>query len=330
MNKIRVGLIYGGKSPEHTVSTMSAQGILNNIDQDKFEVTGIFIAKDGNFYTDATQSNAYDFFVGSKELDVYFPILHGAGGEDGEIQGLIKSVGKPFVGSDVLASAICLDKGITKQLFAHNNIPQTDFVLINFDCDDTSQLNAKLNQAKKQLIFPVFVKAANLGSSVGVYKVDTHDQLIEKCYNAKEYDSRVLIEQGIVDGREVEVSVLGNGRDLQCSVVGEIKVGSDFYDYDDKYKNNQAELIVPADLTPQQIIEITDLAKKVFMLTTCSGFARVDFFISSAGKILVSEINTIPGFTPISMYPKLWAASGLPYRDLIGKLIELGLSKRSS
>ncbi|HCC22997.1 TPA: D-alanine--D-alanine ligase [Candidatus Falkowbacteria bacterium] len=324
----KIGLIYGGKSPEHEVSIMSAKGILDNYDQDKFVIESIFIAKDGRFHPDETMSANYDFHSRSAEIDIYFPILHGAGGEDGEIQGLIRSVSKPFVGSDILGSAICLDKGVAKQLFAHNHIPQTEFVLLDFDRDNQAALNLKLTFVKEQFVFPVFVKAANLGSSVGVYKVSTPDRLAEKCYNAKEFCSRVVIEQGVTGGREIEVSVLSNTvTDIRCSLPGEIKAGAEFYDYDDKYKNNAAELIVPAELRPEQLKELDDLAKQVYLLATCRGFARVDFFITADGQILVNEINTIPGFTPISMYPKLWAASGLSYRDLISHLIHLGLNK---
>ncbi|MFH0814590.1 MAG: D-alanine--D-alanine ligase family protein [Candidatus Falkowbacteria bacterium] len=344
--KIIVGLIFGGKSPEHEVSIMSAKGIIDNIDRKKFAVVEIGIDKHGNFWTaenflkqisqgvvdavtvEQVGAKQFDFFVDGKNVDVFFPILHGAGGEDGEIQGLIRSVNKKFVGADILASAVCLDKGIFKSLLRAKNIPQTKFEILDFNKMSAEVINEQLSNVKNAFCFPIFVKPCNLGSSVGIVKVKDARQLGAAVEHARTFDNRIIIEESIEGAREIEVSVLGNKYDdTRVSLPGEIIPGAEFYDYDDKYKSDKSKTVAPADLSEEVILRIQKLARETYDLVCCHGFARVDFLVDPQGNIFLNEINTIPGFTQISMYPKMWEASGLKYQNLITKLIELALSR---
>ena len=347
--RIRVGLIFGGKSPEHEVSVLSAKGILQNIDSEKFSIIEIGIDKAGDFWTAEKLSDRlengvvevdglagarpamagvrpFDFFRDGKDIDVYFPILHGAGGEDGEIQGLIRSTNKKFVGADILASAICLDKGIFKSLLAATTIPQTAFKVLDFDKMRPELIKRIVSSAHDCLRFPIFVKPCNLGSSVGISKVSNTGQLSAAVDSAKKFDSRIVIEESVENAREIEVSVLGNGyADIRVSLPGEIVPGAEFYDYNDKYKNDKSRTIAPADLPADLVARIQEFARAAYDLVCCRGFARVDFLLNDKGHIFLNEINTLPGFTPISMYPKMWEASGLSFKNLVTKLIELAL-----
>jgi len=335
-----IGLIFGGKSPEHGVSLSSARGVLDNIDKTKYKVKEIFINQDGYFFSDRACLNKvvrgeesklkkYDFFKESNKVDIYFPILHGIGGEDGEIQGLIRSVNKPFVGSDVLASALCLNKALFKLTMASENIPQLKFEILNHKQLNTVEINKKLKQIKRDFKFPVFVKAASLGSSIGIYKVGTKNELELAVKKASKYDLTVLVEESIVSGREIEVSVLGNSfKDVCLANPGEVVPAEEFYSYKDKCCQSKARTIVNTSLSNEISRQIKAIAIKAYLLVGCEGMARVDFFVSKKNKVYLNEINTIPGFTPISMYPKMWEASGLSYQNLISELIQLALKRK--
>ena len=326
--KITVGIIYGGKSPEHEVSIISARGVINNIDQKKFGVIEIFIDKKGQFWLNNKNRKRFDPFVDAGKIDVFFPILHGRGGEDGEIQGLLRSINKPFVGANILASGICLDKGIFKLILKAEGLPQTKFAILDFAKTTKANMRSSILEIKLKFRFPLFVKPCNLGSSVGIFKVKNKNKLAGFIDQAKKFDSRIVVEESVEKCREIEISVLGNNyKNTKVSSPGEIVSGAEFYDYDDKYNNCKAKTIAPAELEARQIKQIQQLAVKAYNLVCCEGLARVDFLINRNGKIYINEINTIPGFTPISMYPKMWEASGLDYKRLITMLILLALKK---
>ena len=245
-------------------------------------------------------------------------------GEDGTVQGALELAHVAYVGAGVLGSAIAMDKSIAKQILALNEIPQPKFISVR----DNEDLNTVCDRAVNELGLPVFVKPANMGSSIGVKKAKTHDEILSALQQAFEYDEWALIEEAIV-GREIEVAILGN-QSAQASVPGEIVPGNEFYDYEDKYLGDLAKLLVPAPLTAKQIVEVQQLALKVFAILRSDGMARIDFFFEENGRgFLCNEVNTIPGFTPISMYPKLWNASGLSYSDLLDRLINLALDRHA-
>lgn len=335
-----VGLIFGGKSPEHEVSLSSALGVLTNIDKNKYLTKEIFINKNGKFFSSpgilkkvlkgqTGQLKKYDFIKSAKNINIYFPILHGKGGEDGEIQGLIHSINKPFVGSDILASGLCLNKAMFKLVMKSAGIPQLKFEIFNFQEKNTGKFIESIKNVKREFQFPVFVKAASLGSSVGVYKVKQKKELEFYLEKASQFDLDIVVEEAVVCGREIEVSVLGNNyEDIQVANPGEVVPGADFYDYDDKYKNGRAQTIINTKLSQKVEKMIIKIAKAAYLLVGCEGMARVDFFLSKDNTVYLNEINTIPGFTPISMYPKMWEATGLSYKDLVTKLIELGLKRK--
>jgi len=351
--KTRVGVIFGGKSAEHEVSLQSAKNIIEAIDKNKYEVILIGMDKKGRWYliedsgyllnendpklielrhTDeevglipGEQSN--QLFNISKhqsigEIDVIFPVLHGPYGEDGIVQGLLRLANIPFVGADVLGSAIAMDKDVMKRLFRDAGIPTAKFLVFN-----QSSIGAiNFEEVKNQLGSPVFVKPANLGSSVGISKVDSKDEFDEAVKLAFEYDNKIVIEE-YIEGREIECSVLGNGEPT-ASLPGEVLPQHDFYSYEAKYIDEKGAILeipvkLPADVTKQ----IQDYAIKAFQVLCCEGMARVDFFLKDDNGILVNEINTIPGFTRISMYPKLWEASGLPSTELVDRLIQLAIER---
>ena len=260
----------------------------------------------------------------SSARTVVIPLLHGPMGEDGTVQGALELAHVAYVGAGVLGSAIAMDKSIAKQILALNEIPQPKFISVR----DNEDLNTVCDRAVNELGLPVFVKPANMCSSIGVKKAKTRDEIVSALQQAFEYDEWALIEEAIV-GREIEVAILGN-QSAQASVPGEIIPGNEFYDYEDKYLGDLAKLLVPAPLTAKQIVEVQQLALKVFAILRSDGMARIDFFFEENGRgFLCNEVNTIPGFTPISMYPKLWNASGLSYSDLLDRLINLALDRHA-
>jgi D-alanine-D-alanine ligase len=367
--KLRVGILFGGRSGEHEVSILSAASILNAIDRTKYEVIPIGITKQGQWLT---SSEAHRLLAGdakpapillktpkaksvqlaastdvaqqngplAQSLDVIFPVLHGTFGEDGTIQGLFELADIAYVGSGVLGSATGMDKSAMKQLFAAAGLPQTPHVnLLRSEWKADPKRCTKL--IEKNLTYPVFVKPANLGSSVGISKVHGRSELAPAMDLAASYDRKLIIEQGVggpgAKPRELEVSVLGNDSPV-ASVVGEIIPGSEFYDYNAKYHSNTSVPIIPAQLSKSESKQIRKMALAAFRACDCAGLARVDFLMEPAVKakknkkaksarIYLNEINTMPGFTSISMYPKLWEATGVPYKQLIDRLITLAVER---
>lgn len=348
--KIRVAVLFGGKSAEHEVSLQSARNVIEALDKEKYEVVPIGINKAGKWLLSNTsnyllntnnpeliQLNKSKKEVGlvvqsagtlttihSREshgkLDVVFPVLHGPYGEDGSIQGLLKLAGVPFVGAGVLGSAIGMDKDVMKRLLKAANISVAKFLVVQ------SHEKISFKEAKKALGMPVFIKPANLGSSVGVNKAKDEKSFKKALKDAFQYDSKVLIEEAIV-GREIECSVMGNERPI-ASVPGEVILHHEFYSYDAKYIDEKgASLEIPAKLPKAEIKRVQQLAVSAFKVLNCEGMARVDFFLKKNGEVLVNEINTIPGFTSISMYPKLWEASGISYPKLLDKLVQFAIER---
>ena len=351
--KLSLAVIFGGVSSEHEVSRMSVTSILENLSNERYEVHMVGITKEGRWllYTGPVEdilSGAWeqgpvtpaflspdpsvhglvalrDGKAETIHVDVIFPALHGKNGEDGTIQGLFQLSGIPYVGCDTESSAICMDKAVTHSLLSSADIEQAHYLWFYADRFDAAPDTIK-NKIQARLDFPVFVKPSNAGSSVGVSKVERFEDLDQAIRKAAREDKKVVVEDGIT-GQEVEVAVLGN-RDCDASIVGEIGASAQFYDYDDKYINGTSQLYIPARI-PQEVSEkIRQTAVRAYRLLGCSGLARVDFFVTAGdNRVILNEINTLPGFTSISMYPKLWMAMGLSYGELLDKLIELALQR---
>ncbi|OLO08673.1 D-alanine--D-alanine ligase A [Salinicola sp. MH3R3-1] len=356
MSKIRVGVICGGKSAEHEVSLQSAKNIVDALDRERFEVTVIGIDKQGQWHI----NDADNFLVHADDprrialnpsdgdialvpgreqrqliatetsqgtlgqLDVVFPIVHGTLGEDGSLQGLLRMANLPFVGSGVLGSAAGMDKDVAKRLLRDAGIPVAPFVTLT----RRTAVSADFETLSAKLGTPLFVKPANQGSSVGVSRVESADEFREALTLALAFDHKVLVESAVV-GREIECAVLGNDTP-EASVCGEIVIESGFYSYDTKYIDDDAATVaVPADIDADAGESIRQLAVRTFQVLECAGLARVDVFLTPEGKVVVNEINTLPGFTRISMYPKLWQASGLTYPALVTRLIELAMARHA-
>ena len=306
--KLKIGVLFGGKSAEHEVSIKSAGNIIGALDKNKYLITPIKISKNGQFSFDQM-----------KKFDVIFPVLHGPFGEDGSMQGLLKLAGIPFVGPSILGSAVGMDKDVAKRLFKEAGIPIAKFIVLHIG------ENMSFKKISKTLGLPIFVKPANLGSSVGINKVKNEKEWRKALIEAFQYDSKIIIEENIT-GREIECSVLGNEQPV-ASIPGEIIPHSEFYSYKSKYIDNESVCQIPAKISKEKIKEIKNMALKVFRVLNCEGMGRVDFFLKKNGEILVNEINTIPGFTEISMYPKMWEASGLPLSELLDRLIVLAIER---
>ena len=349
MNKLKLGVIFGGMSTEHDVSITSGTSVIKNLDKDKYEIYPIYIDKDGKWFEYSKKINEIEVLeVGEEikekepilnpieylqECDVIFPVLHGLYGEDGTIQGMLELIKKPYVGCKVLSSSICMDKAYSKIIFDTAKINQAKYIYIKNSGMDYVLIDKNSNEkeysleeiakiAEKELSYPVFVKPSNSGSSVGIKKAHNEQELIEAIKYASEFDRKILIEEEI-KGREVECAVLGNNKVL-ASCVGEILPAEEFYTFDAKYKNAESRVLIPADLPENISDEIRNTAIKAFKAVDGSGLARVDFFIENeTNRVIINEINTMPGFTQISMYPKLWGEMGLSYPELLDKLIEL-------
>jgi D-alanine-D-alanine ligase len=314
--KLRVAVVYGGRSGEHEVSVRSARAIIAALDTDKYEILEYFIGKDGKWSPRPILPEP----DAQPDIDVVFPVLHGTFGEDGTVQGLLELAGLAYVGAGVLGSAVSMDKEMTKRVCMERMLPVVDFVAL-------PRATANVAEACATIPFPVFVKPANLGSSVGISKAHNARELEAAFALAAEYDRKVIVERGIV-GRELECAVLGNEAPA-ASLPCEILPSREFYDYDDKYTLDLAGTQVPADLPPQTTAELRRLALECYRAVECEGMARVDFLLeNSTGKLYINEINTIPGFTSISMYPKMWEHSGLPFPALLDRLIELALDRQ--
>ena len=308
--------MYGGRSSEHEVSVRSARAVMDAMDASKYEIVEYFIDKQGKWNPRPILPEP----GAQPGIDVVFPVLHGAFGEDGTVQGLLELAGLPYVGAGVLGSAVSMDKEMTKRVCAERMLPIVDYVTVTRE-------NQDIAQACRALPFPMFVKPANLGSSVGISKAHDAAELRAAIALAAQYDRKVLVERAI-SGRELECSVLGNDAPM-ASLPCEIMPSREFYDYEDKYLLDSAQLVVPADLPPDTAAELRRLAVECYRAVECEGMGRVDFLLETAtGKLYINEINTIPGFTSISMYPKMWEQGGISFPALIDRLIQLALDRR--
>ena len=315
--KLRVAVLYGGRSGEHEVSLRSAQSIMEAMDPEKYKILHYMISKEGKWRPRPIVPEPH----GNPEIDVVFPVLHGTFGEDGTLQGLLELADLPYVGAGVLASSVSMDKEAMKRMACQRGLPVAEYVVL--------RSSEGCESACAALPFPVFVKPANLGSSVGISKAKDAGQLRTAVELAAKYDRKVIVERGIV-GREFECAVLGNQRPVAASPC-EIFPSREFYDYEDKYLLDKARIELPANLTPEQTAEMQRLAVACYQAVECEGMARVDFLMESVtGRMFVNEINTIPGFTSISMFPKMWEHAGLPMPKLIDRLIELALERHET
>lgn len=350
--KVRVAVLFGGQSDEHDVSLRSANTVMGALDPEQYEIVKVGITRDGKWITGgdphaqlAAASPMFALMTGAElapapegassalampsiaaaAIDIVFPVLHGPMGEDGTIQGVFELLGVPYVGAGVLGSSVAMDKAAAKLILAQAGIAQADWLLVQRHewQRDAAAIEAKI---AAEIGFPCFVKPANLGSSVGVVKAHDAAELSEALETAAHYDRRIVVERGII-GRELEIAVLGND-EPRASVAGEIKPGHEFYDYEAKYIDDSSTLIIPAELEPELLEEMQQIAINAFKALDLAGMARVDFFLEAGtNRLLVNEVNTIPGFTSISMYPMLWGASGLPLEELVQELLRLGLER---
>ena len=338
MKKIKLGVIFGGMSTENEVSVVSAKSVLNNLNKERYQIFPIYIDKNAkwyewNIYGSKPEKEIENIIKYLKNLDVVFPVLHGLYGEDGTIQGLLEMIKLPYVGCKVLASSIAMDKVYAKIIFEKAKIKQAKptyikqivdkYIYIDSNLNEqTLNLDEILEKIEENLNYPMFIKPSNSGSSVGVNRANNKEELKKHIEYASKFDNKILVEQGII-GREVECAVLGN-EEVIASCVGEVLSAEEFYSYDAKYKNKVSKTIIPANISDKQMKQIQKLAIKAFKAIDGKGLSRVDFFIEeSTGEIYLNEINTMPGFTDISMYPKLFEASGISYGDLLDKIIEL-------
>ena len=356
MEKLRVGLLFGGRSVEHDVSIVSARSILAALDQSRYEVSLLAIDPDGQWHVanpdtalvaveeakgvflppapgqttlvaSTGQSESAASALGKAErLDVIFPIVHGRGGEDGALQGLLELAEVPYVGSGVLSSAVQMDKDVAKRLLLAAGLPVTPWITFSGFELEHNGLPAAAERAEAEVGFPVYVKPANSGSSIGIARADSIPDLVAGLADARRYDRKVIVEAAI-EAREIEVAVLGND-EPEASIPGEIRAPQSFYDYSAKYLDEATELIIPAKLDAHQVEAIRSTAIQAYRTLEAEGMARVDFLLDrDSGQFYVNELNSLPGFTDVSMYPKLWEASGLPYPALLDRLIELALER---
>ena len=354
--RLKVGVIFGGKSAEHEVSLSSAQNVMRALDKNKYEVIPIGISKEGQWLlrgdplaalTNGQASlpqllesgyqivddlaSGREVIPGSHaaslpDVDVIFPVLHGPFGEDGTVQGLLELADIPYVGAGVMSSAVGMDKAAMKDLFRSHHLPTPRYLVVKRrEWERTPAQVAERVMA--EIGYPCFVKPANMGSSVGINKVHRPDELAPAIHDAAQYDRKLMVEAAVPEAREIECSVLGND-DPIASVPGEVVPGHEFYDYAAKYIDDSSDLLIPAPIDPALAQRVRDLSIAAFLALDCAGMARADFLLSrETGELYLSEVNTIPGFTRISMYPKLWEASGLSYRELIDRLIQLALER---
>lgn len=354
---VTIALLFGGRSGEHEVSLMSARSVLSVLDRARYNVVEIGITHEGAWLTgknvlaafeqrsigsllpvtlhpDPTRPGLYVIRNGEgreileklADVDVYFPVLHGSYGEDGTLQGLLEMADVAYVGAGVVGSSVGMDKGVFKEVMRAQGIPVVESITA-LRSEIENDIETVIRRAEAISDYPLFVKPANLGSSVGVTKCRTRSDLAEGLMDAAQYDRRVIIERGVPQAREIEISVLGNEAP-QASVAGEIIPGADFYSYDAKYVLDTSVPVIPATLTEAQAEQVREYAIRAFKAIDACGMARVDFFVSKTGQVFLNELNIIPGFTKISMYPKLWEASGLAYPELVNRLIELALERK--
>lgn len=346
MGKKRLGVIFGGTSTEHEVSIVSGTSVIKNLNKEKYEIYPIYIDKAGEWYEFELDNKTYkvgDEIVGTKKIeniwnylktmDILFPVLHGLQGEDGTIQGMFELLKIPYVGTRVLGSSVCMDKVYSKIIFEKAKLNQAKYVYIRkfedkyiYINEDFSEeilnIQETVNKIMEKIDFPMFIKPSNSGSSVGISKAKNKDELINAITEASKFDKKILIEENI-NGREIECAVLGN-EEVKASVLGEILPAEAFYSFSAKYQNSDSKTVEAPDLPEELTKKVRELAVKAYKAADCQGLSRVDFFVDDKeNKIYINEINTLPGFTEISMYPKLWEKSGLTYTELLDKLIEL-------
>ena len=338
--KLTIAVVFGGKSSEHDVSRISASSVIRNLNRDKYDIITVGITKDGAWkvydgsvewiedgtWEEASRTIGFEAIeYVAEQADVVFPVLHGAFGEDGCIQGLLESLNKPYIGPGVAGSALGMDKGLSKIIFEYSGIPQAKYMVFKKE-KSTEALYIFIGKVEERLGYPCFVKPANGGSSIGVSKARSRQEFIEAINEALKYDGKIIVEE-FIDARELECSVLGNEYPI-ASVVGEILPSREFYDYNSKYNDGTSQIIIPALIDEKTSDSIRDFAIKAFKALECSGMSRVDFFLDKkTGRIFLNEINTIPGFTNISMFPKLFEASGISYMELLDKLVKLSVER---
>jgi len=345
--RLKVGILFGGRSAEHEVSVVSAQAVMAALDTDRFQAVPIGVTKQGTWLTPADTERALTSIRSERfraleeplgqgilhrtqalgtlrRVDVAFPLIHGTNGEDGTLQGFLELADVPYVGAGVAASAVGMDKVLQKVIYRQHGFPVADDVVV-LASRWRRDPDAVAREAEAAIPYPAFIKPANSGSSIGTSRARSREDLNEALEEAFQYDRKALVEVA-VDGRQVEVAVLGND-DPEASPVGEITFEGEFYDYHAKYEDPDTRLHIPADIPPETAEEARALALAAYRSIDCAGLARVDFFLTPQGSIVLNEVNTIPGFTPMSMYPKLWEHAGLSYADLIARLIELALER---
>ncbi len=352
MRKLNVCILFGGVSPEHAVSLRSAESVLNNLDPEKYNILPVGITREGKWYLfggkdysllpesrweecgenqpvaiSPVRGQGLLRFEGDstvrEQIDVVYPVLHGENGEDGAIQGLLQLAGIPFVGPGVAASAVSMDKTLTKLVVDQAGLPQAAWHLVRSK-ELEHRMDTILSQLEEQFSYPMFIKPAGTGSSVGVSKAQDREALRTALGNAAKYDTKILVEE-FIHGREVEVAVMGNDSPM-ASICGEIDSGADFYDYDAKYITDTSVAYIPARISEEVAEQVRDTAVKIYTALGCKGLSRVDFFVTYEGeRVVFNEINTLPGFTSISMYPKLFDASGIPFGQLLDELLQLAM-----
>jgi D-alanine-D-alanine ligase len=349
--RTKLGLLYGGKSAEHKVSMQTAMAVIKALDLEKFDIHPIYITTEGQwvkgpqltapvdnvkaleFNSEEAQSPtslAPKVFNGndheSQALDVIFPLLHGPNGEDGTVQGLLELLNLPYVGNGVLASAAGMDKVFMKNIFAQADLAQVAYVSF-IRSEWEKEREASYLKVEEQLGYPCFVKPANLGSSVGISKCSNREELEKAFVDAFQFDRKIIIEEGVI-AREIEVGILGNDNP-ECSVAGEIIPKTEFYDYKAKYEDGDTALVIPADISNDVYEELSEMAIRAYKALDCSGLVRADFFLTNEGKLLINEVNTMPGFTPFSMFPLLWKHTGVEYPELIKRLVDLATERHN-
>ncbi|WMJ79698.1 D-alanine--D-alanine ligase family protein [Clostridium sp. MB40-C1] len=341
--KKKVAILFGGQSTEHEVSRVSATSVLKNIDVDKFEVYIIGINKEGKWFEytgtiDKIESGEWEkdeFYkeangqtvLFNREVDVVFPVMHGLYGEDGTIQGMCRLVNLPCVGPGVMSSAVCMDKVYTKYVLENFGVKQADYVVVN-SYEYLKNKSISIKNVEEKLEYPVFIKPSNSGSSVGISKAHNREELESGLEFAIKFDRKILVEETI-NAREIEVAVLGND-EVKAAIPGEIIPANEFYDYEAKYSNAESKLLIPAALSEEKLEMVRKEAIRIYRFLDCAGMARVDFLVDKdTEEVYLNEVNTLPGFTKISMYPKMWEASGVSYRDLITELIELAIERNN-
>lgn len=348
MTKEKIAVLYGGKSAEHEVSLLTAKSIINAMNKNKYDIYPIFISHSGEWargekitneiknekeliFSNFDENISSLLFVDNKKVDVVFPVIHGTNGEDGTMQGFLEIVDIAYVGNNVLSSSTGMDKAIMKKLFASANLPQLPYVdFLNIEWKNNKDLI--LNKLESELSYPMFVKPANLGSSVGISRCENKEELVNGILEALQFDRKIVVETGVVGAKEIEVAILGNDiiKSTEPGEILNISASSEFYDYETKYTDGQSRMEIPANIDTTLYPVFREMAERAFKAIDGSGLVRADFFLTTDNKIYINEVNTMPGFTPFSMFPSLWKNMGLTYEELIEELITLAKERYSN